>query len=90
MPSFAKIAKEEGFEDIAAVFEAIAEAEKQHEKRFAALLANIEAGSVFKKEEKVTWSCRNCGYRHEAKEAPEECPACAHPQAHFELICENW
>ncbi|MBE9580270.1 MAG: rubrerythrin family protein [Proteobacteria bacterium] len=89
-PDFAKVAREEGFEDIAEVFEAIAVAEKQHEKRFIDLAANIEAGRVFKREGKVVWRCRNCGYLHEGESAPEECPACAHPQAHFELLGENW
>jgi len=89
-PGFAKIAREEGFNDIAEIFEAIAIAEKQHEARYLALAANIEAGRVFKKDEKVVWRCRNCGYLHEAEGAPEECPACAHPQAHFELLGENY
>ncbi len=89
-PGFAKVAREEGFDIIAAVFEAIAVAEKQHEKRYLDLAANIEAGKVFKRDEKVTWRCRNCGYLHEGNEAPESCPACAHPQAHFELLGENW
>jgi len=89
-PGFAKIAREEGFNDIAEIFEAIAIAEKQHEARYLALAANIEAGRVFKKAEKVVWRCRNCGYLHEAEGAPEECPACAHPQAHFELLGENY
>ena len=89
-PGFAKVAREEGFEDIAKVFESIVVAEKQHEKRYRGLLANIKAGSVFKKDKKVVWRCRNCGYLHEGTEAPGECPACAHPQAHFELLCENW
>ncbi|MGI5875270.1 MAG: rubrerythrin [Dethiobacteria bacterium] len=89
-PAFAQVAREEGFNDIATVFEAIAVAEKQHEKRFAALLSNVETGRVFKKDVEVTWGCRNCGYRHEGKEAPQECPACAHPQSYFELIAENW
>ena len=89
-PGFAKIAREEGFDSIAAVFEAIAVAEKQHEKRYVDLAANIEAGKVFKRDEKVIWRCRNCGYLHEGSEAPELCPACAHPQAHFELLGENW
>jgi len=89
-PEFAKIAREEGFEDIAKIFEAIAVAEKQHEKRYLELAANIEAGKVFKRDGKVIWRCRNCGYLHEAEEAPERCPACAHPQAHFELLGENW
>jgi rubrerythrin len=89
-PGFAKTAREEGFDAIAAVFEAIAVAEKQHEKRYLDLAANIEAGRVFKRDEKNTWRCRNCGYLHEGNEAPEACPACAHAQAHFELLGENW
>jgi len=89
-PGFAKVAREEGFVQIAAVFEAIAVAEKQHEKRYNDLAANIEAGRVFKREGKVTWRCRNCGYIHEGDGAPDECPACAHPRAHFELLGENY
>lgn len=89
-PGFAKIAREEGFDSIAVIFEAIAVAEKQHEKRYNDLAANIEAGKVFKKDEKVVWRCRNCGYLHEGTEAIDVCPACAHPQAHFELLEENW
>ena len=89
-PEFAQIAREEGFGEIARLFEAVAVAEKQHEKRYLGLLANIEAGTVFKKKKKVVWRCRNCGYLHEGEEAPGMCPACAHPQAHFELLAENW
>ena len=89
-PDFAKTARDEGFEAIAMIFEAIAVAEKQHEKRYNMLAANIEAGRVFKRDSKVTWRCRNCGYLHEGDEAPGECPACAHPQAHFELLGENY
>jgi len=89
-PGFAKVAREEGFEAIAAVFEAIAVAEKQHEKQYIDLATNIDTGKVFKKDETVTWRCRNCGYLHEGEDAPEECPACEHPQAHFELLGENW
>jgi len=89
-PGFAKTAREEGFDAIAAVFEAIAVAEKQHEKRYLDLAANIEAGRVFKRDDKTTWRCRNCGYLHEGNEAIEECPACDHAQAHFELLGENW
>ena len=89
-PGFAKIAVEEGFEEIAEIFKAIAVAEKQHEKRYLALAANIANNTVFKKEQSVVWRCRNCGYLHEGDSAPEECPACAHPQAHFELLGENW
>ncbi len=89
-PEFAQTARDEGFNAIASVFEAIAVAEKQHEKRFLDLLANVEGGTVFKKEKKIVWRCRNCGYLHEGEEAPKACPACAHPQAHFELLGENW
>jgi len=89
-PSFGKVAREEEFENIAKIFGAIIIAEKQHEKRYLGLLANVEAGRVFKKEKSVVWRCRNCGYLHEGKEAPEVCPACNHPQAHFELLAENW
>ncbi len=89
-PEFAEKAKEEGFNEIADVFMAIAVAEKQHEKRFLDLKANIENDRVFKKDEKTTWRCRNCGYLHEGDTAPEVCPACAHGQAHFELLGENY
>ncbi len=89
-PGFAKTARKEGFEAIATVFEAIAVAEKQHEKRYLDLAANIEAGRVFKRDTEVVWRCRNCGYLYTANEAPEACPACAHPQAHFELLGENY
>ena len=89
-PAFAETAREEGFAEIAAIFEAIAISEKQHEKRYRALLANIEKGSVFKKEAPVKWFCRNCGYVHEGPEAPEVCPSCDHPRDHFELLAENW
>jgi rubrerythrin len=89
-PGFAKVAREEGFEDIAKAFDAIAVAEKQHEKRYLGLAANIEADLVFKRREQVVWRCRNCGYLHEGQSAPETCPACEHAQAHFELLGENW
>ena len=89
-PGFAKTAVEEGLDEIADIFKAIAVAEKQHEKRYLALAANMANGTVFKKSEPVVWRCRNCGYLHEGTDAPEECPACAHPQAHFELLGENW
>ncbi len=89
-PGFAKVARDEGFEAIAMVFEAISVAEKQHEKRYLDLAANIDAGKVFKKSTSVVWRCRNCGYLHEGDEAPQMCPACAHPQAHFELLGENY
>ncbi len=89
-PGFAATARDEGFDAAAQVYEAISTAEKQHEKRYLGLLANVEAGSVFRKEKAVVWRCRNCGYLHEGAEAPQACPACAHPQAHFELLAENW
>lgn len=89
-PDFAKIAREEGFEAVAMIFDMVSIAEKQHERRYRALAANIEAGRVFKRNESVKWRCRNCGYTHEALEAPKMCPACAHPQAHFEITAENW
>jgi rubrerythrin len=89
-PGFAKIAREEGFTAIADVFMAIAVAEKQHEKRYNDLSANIEADRVFKRDSEQVWRCRNCGYIHTGKEAPQSCPACAHPQGHFELLGENY
>ncbi len=89
-PEFAKIANEEGFEEIAEVFGTIAVAEKQHEKRYLDLASNIKSGRVFKRDENVVWRCRNCGYLHEGNEAPDMCPACDHPQAHFELLGENY
>jgi len=89
-PEFAAVARKEGLEEIAKVFESIAIAERQHEKRFLGLAANIEKGTVFKKEKSVVWRCRNCGYLHTGKEAPPNCPACAHPQAYYELLAENW
>lgn len=87
---FGKVAKEEGFDEIAAAFNAISVSEKQHEKRFNDLAENLEAGKVFKRNGKVVWRCRNCGYLHEAEEAPDVCPACLHPQAYFEILGENW
>ncbi len=83
-------AREEGFEEIAVQFKEIAEVEEEHEKRYRKLLKNVKEGKVFKKDIVVKWKCRNCGYVHEGEEAPEECPACAHPQAHYELHCENY
>ena len=89
-PAFAKTAREEGFDKVADAFDAISIAEKQHGKRYKDLADNLEAGKVFKRNGKVVWRCRNCGYLHEAEEAPKLCPACLHPQAHFELLGENW
>jgi rubrerythrin len=87
---FEKTAREEGFEQIAVQFKEIAEVEEEHEKRYRKLLQNIKDGIVFKRDKKVKWHCRNCGYVHEGEEAPKKCPACAHPQAYFELIAENY
>ena len=89
-PGFAKTAGDEGFNAIADIFEAIAVAEKQHEKRYNDLATNIAGNHVFKRDEEVAWRCRNCGYLHKGKEAPETCPACEHPQAYFELLGENY
>ena len=90
-PDYAKIAREEGFEEVALAMENIAIAEKEHSKRYKALKANVDAGKVFQKDKKVVWRCQNCGFiTKETTEAPDMCPACAHPQAHFELLCENW
>ena len=89
-PAAAKTAREEGFDNIADVFEKISVAERQHEKRYRDLIANIESDQVFKRKEETVWRCRNCGYLHEGKEAPDLCPACDHPQAHFELLGDNY
>ena len=85
-----EVAREEGFEEIAVQFKEIAEVEEKHEARYRKLLKNVREGKVFKKDKVVRWKCRNCGYVHEGVEAPDECPACAHPQAYFELLCENY
>lgn len=89
-PEFAKIAKEEGFPEIATLWKMVSVAEKHHEKRFRDLLKELEAGEMFQKEKKVTWRCLNCGFIHESKEAPGKCPACAHPQSYFEENNTNW
>ena len=89
-PKMAAEAHEEGFEDIAKLFEGVAKIEKEHEERYRKLLQNIENDTVFNKDGTVLWKCRNCGYIHEASEAPEVCPVCAHPKAHFEIVNENY
>ena len=89
-PAFAAKAREEGFTAVAVAFEHISIAEKQHEKRYQDLLNNLNNGKVFKKDSRVVWRCRNCGYIHEAEQAPKVCPACDHSQAHFEVLGENW
>lgn len=89
-PQFADVADEEGFPDVANMYRAISIAEKGHEERYKALLNNIEDGTVFKKPEPILWQCRNCGYIYEGEEAPALCPACVHPQAHFEVMKTNY
>ena len=87
---FEKIAKDEGFPQVASQFKEIAEVEEKHEKRYRKLLQNVKEGKVFKKDTEVKWHCRNCGYVHVGKEAPEKCPACDHPRAYYEVLCENY
>jgi rubrerythrin len=89
-PDFEKIAREEGFSDVAESFKEIAEVEEQHEKRYRKLLENVKKGTVFKKTKEVSWKCRNCGYVHHGAEAPIVCPACKHPQSYYELQSENY
>jgi rubrerythrin len=89
-PDFEKTARKESFKEEADSFKEIAEVEKAHEKRYKKLLANLKSGSVFKKDKIAKWKCRNCGYIHEGKDAPKTCPACKHPQAFYELLCENY
>lgn len=89
-PEFARIAREEGFPEIAAAYERIAEVENRHERRYNKLLKNVEEGKVFKKDEVVLWKCLNCGYIYEGEEAPKACPACLHPQSYFEVFTENY
>ncbi len=89
-PDFAAVAKDEGFSDVVESFTEIGEVEEFHEKRYRVLLKNVEEGTVFKKDRRIKWHCRNCGYIHEGEEAPEECPACKHEQKYFEPLCENW
>ncbi len=87
---FEKTARDEGFSEIADSFKDIANVEKFHESRYRKLSANLQDGTVFKKQEGTKWHCRNCGYIHEGKEAPQECPACKHPRAYYELLAENY
>jgi rubrerythrin len=89
-PEFARIAEEEGFKEIAVKFRLIAKVEKAHEERYLKLYSNLESGKVFEREGKVIWKCRVCGYLHEAKKPPLNCPVCQHPQAYFELMEENY
>lgn len=87
---FAAMAKSEGFEHIAKIFTEIGEVEEAHEQRYLALLERVQTGRVFVRDEEVKWHCRNCGYIHSGKEAPKVCPACAHPQAFYEVFCPNY
>lgn len=87
---FEKVAREEGYDDVATSFKEIAEVEQQHEKRYRALLKDVKECKVFKKDKVVKWHCRNCGYVHEGTEAPKQCPACKHPQAYYEVFAENY
>ena len=87
---FAKTAREEGFNEIAEAFEGVGAIEKEHEARYLELLANIEQGKVFEKDEVVVWKCRNCGHIHIGEKAPEVCPVCNHPRSYFELKTSNW
>jgi rubrerythrin len=89
-PDFAEVAEEEGFEEIANTFRMVAEVEKQHERRYRKLLANVEQGKVFKKDKVIKWKCRNCGHVYEGSEAPEKCPVCDHARSYFEVWCENY
>jgi len=89
-PQFAEVAEKEGFSEIANTFNRISSVEKGHEKRYRALLRNVEEGTVFRRNEPVVWRCRNCGYHHQGTEAPEQCPACQHERAYFELLAENY
>ena len=85
-----EVAEQEGFEEAATQFKEIAEVEEEHEKRYRKLLKNVKEGNIFKRDTVVKWKCRNCGYVHEGKIAPDVCPACAHPRAYYELLCENY
>ena len=89
-PEFKRVAQEEGFKEIATFFQEVAEVEEEHEKRYLALLKNLEQGKVFKKDKVIRWKCRNCGYIHEGIEAPMKCPACSHPQSYYEVMIENY
>ena len=89
-PGFEKVAREEGFTEIAGFFKEVAEIEEEHDKRYAALLERVKNGTAFKREQPVKWKCRNCGYVHTGAEAPEKCPCCVHPRAYFEEMCENY
>ena len=89
-PEFERVARDEGFSEIADFFKEVAEVEEEHEKRYLALLKNLNEGKVFKKDKVVRWKCRNCGYVHEGTETPEKCPACGFSRSYYELMAENY
>ncbi|GAF04864.1 rubrerythrin [Saccharicrinis fermentans] len=89
-PEFAKVAEEEGFKEVAVAFKMIAKVEAYHEERYRTLYDNLESGKVFEREDKVIWKCRNCGFLHESKKAPQKCPACQHDRAYFQIKDENY
>jgi rubrerythrin len=89
-PNFAEVAEKEGFKEIANTFRMVAKVEKEHERRYRKLLANVEQGKVFKKDKVIKWKCRNCGHVYEGSEAPERCPVCDHARSYFEVWCENY
>ncbi len=89
-PEFEKVARKEGFTEVADSFKEIAEVEERHEKRYRKLLENVKSKTVFKRDKIVEWKCRNCGYIHKGKDAPKQCPACSHPQAFYELFVESY
>jgi len=89
-PNFADVAEQEGFRDVARTFRSVAKVEAYHERRYLKLLANVTEGKVFKKDAKIKWKCRNCGFVFEGSEAPEKCPVCSHPKSYFEVWCENY
>ena len=89
-PNMAKVAKEEGFDDVARLFEGLAKIEKEHEARYTRLLKSLEGRTVFARQEKVRWRCRNCGFTTEGNKPPRQCPVCKHPQAYFEMVADNF
>jgi rubrerythrin len=89
-PNFAKVARQEGFAEVAIAFDFISQVELEHEKRYLKLLENVHQGAVFSKDRSTIWKCRNCGYHHEGAAAPEQCPACLHPKSYFELYAEKY
>lgn len=89
-PNFAEVAEEEGFKNVARIFRMVAKVERAHEERYLKLLANVEQDKVYQKDTSIKWICRNCGYIHEGRKAPEKCPVCEHPKSYYEAWCENY